>query len=69
MTNNITTTGQSPWLSIAEAADYMGIARGTLYNARSRGDGPHLRGRAGSRPRYHRDDLDAWIESDRKVRA
>lgn len=45
----------------ANAAEYVGLATGTLANLRCRGGGPPFRKIAG-RVRYDVSDLDLWIE-------
>lgn len=54
------------WLSTKEASAYLGLCDGTLRNARNRGvlagvTPPPYR-KFGRVCRYHRDDLDAWLE-------
>ncbi len=53
---------QSPFVSVAEAAAYLRLARRTLDNMRWIGGGPRYR-KHGGRVYYHRDDLKAWSES------
>ena len=49
----------SPWLTPPEAAEYLGVALGTLRNWTSARYVPHAkRGRV---VRYHRDALDDWL--------
>ena len=49
----------SPWLPPEEAADYLGIALGTLRNWTSARYVPFSR--RGRVVRYHRDALDRWL--------
>ncbi|WP_460796734.1 helix-turn-helix transcriptional regulator [Nocardioides pacificus] len=51
-------------MNITDAADYIGIAKSTLYTWRTRrpGFGPRAV-KAGGALRYRRSDLDAWIEA------
>jgi excisionase family DNA binding protein len=49
----------SPWLSPEEAADYLGIALGTLRNWTSARYVPFAK--RGRLVRYHRDALDRWL--------
>ncbi|MDN5894047.1 MAG: helix-turn-helix domain-containing protein [Nocardioides sp.] len=51
-------------MDIAQAAEYLGIAKSTLYTWRTRrpGFGPRAV-KAGGALRYRRSDLDAWIEA------
>lgn len=52
---------QSPWLKPAEAAEYLGIALGTLRNWTSARYIPHAK--RGRIVRYHRDRLDTWLSA------
>ena len=49
----------SPWMTPAQAAEYLGIALGTLRNWTSLRYVPF--GRKGRVVRYRRDLLDAWL--------
>jgi excisionase family DNA binding protein len=49
------------YLNTAEAADYLGISKGTLYNLMSAGNIPLVRIGA-RRIRFDRADLDRWME-------
>lgn len=51
-------------MGVAQAADYLGVAKSTLYTWRTRrpGFGPRAV-KAGGALRYRRSDLDAWIEA------
>lgn len=49
----------TPWLTPLEAADYLGVALGTLRNWTSARFVPFAR--RGRVVRYHRDQLDAWL--------
>lgn len=51
-------------MNIAQAADYIGLAKSTLYTWRTRrpGFGPRAV-KAGGALRYRRSDLDTWIEA------
>lgn len=54
------------WLSTKEASDYLGLCDGTLRNARNRGVlagvKPPAYRKLGRVCRYHREDLDAWLD-------
>lgn len=50
----------SPWLTTDQAADYLSVSTGTLYNWRSQGRGPRYN-TVGRIVRYHRDQLDAFL--------
>lgn len=53
---------QQEYLTPKQAAEYLGIAQQTVYNWRSRRDGPPAL-RLGPRYlRYKRSDLDAWMQ-------
>lgn len=54
------------WFSATEAAAYLGINRDSLYkHQRSRRIAPR-KGRAGA-PRYHRDDLNKFYETQKPM--
>jgi excisionase family DNA binding protein len=58
----------SPFMSLSEAAAYLGIAAQTVYAWRSKGVGPvgvKLRGRV----KYRQSDLDAWIAEQAEAEA
>jgi excisionase family DNA binding protein len=48
-----------PWLTAAEAAEYLRVAEGTLRNWTSMKYVPHVK--RGRLVRYHRDELDRWM--------
>lgn len=51
-----------PWMTAQEAADYVGLALGTVWNKARAGEMPSYR--VGKRSyRFRRSELDAWIES------
>lgn len=47
-------------LTIAEVAEYLGVARQTVYIWRHKGIGPRSH-RFGTTVRYRREDVDAWL--------
>lgn len=51
----------SPFLSVLEAAAYLGLGRQTLDNFRWAGGGPLYR-KHGGRVLYKREDLDKWSD-------
>lgn len=51
----------SPWLTPIEAAQYIGVALGTLRNWTSARFVPFAK--RGGTVRYHRDTLDTWLAS------
>jgi excisionase family DNA binding protein len=55
------TRAPSPWLRPEEAADYLGVALGTLRNWTSARYVPFAR--RGRVVRYHRETLDRWLAS------
>jgi len=52
-----------PWMDSKEVAAYTGLAVATIYSKTSRGEMPAHR--IGRLPRYHRDEIDAWIRGER----
>ena len=54
----------SPLLTSPEAADYLRIPLGTLYQLRSKGTGP-VGVPVGRYTHYFRVDLDAWLRARR----
>ena len=57
---------ESPYLSAAEAAEYLRLTRSTIDHYRCSGAGPKYR-KHGGRICYHIEDLDAWSASRRYV--
>ena len=51
-------------MSLEEAAEYLGIPKGTLYMKLSEGSIPATK--PGKRYCLYRDELDKWLESSRK---
>ena len=51
-------------MSVEEAAEYLGIPKGTLYMKLSEGSIPATK--PGKRYCLYRDELDKWLESSRK---
>ena len=49
------------WLSFEDIADDLGIAVQTLYNRRSRGEGPRAH-KIGNKLRVRRSDYNEWLE-------
>ncbi len=55
------TTAASPYMTYEEAARYCKVERTTVYRAMKAG---HLRASGpGSAIRFHRDELDRWMDS------
>ena len=61
----MTTSTESPYLTISEAAAYLRIAMPTLRSWRARGQGPPSL-LAGGRVLYDSAELDAWLRSERE---
>ena len=54
----------SPWFTPKDAAAYLSMSLRGLEDMRARGEGPKF-AKVGSRlVRYHRADLDAWLQSN-----
>lgn len=56
------------WISIPELAEHLGVPVRTIRSWRARGEGPTgvVFGRA---VRFHRKDVDAWIQQQRDAAA
>jgi predicted DNA-binding transcriptional regulator AlpA len=52
------------WASIDEAAEFIGMSRGFLFDHRTDGKGPKCQ-RRGRKIVYRRRDLERWIEQQR----
>lgn len=50
-------------MSIAETAQYLGVATQTLYRLRHEGKGP-LGTRVGGAVRYRKSQVDAWLDEN-----
>ena len=53
----------SPWLDLAGACAYLGFSRDRLYKLTAAGAIPCRKKRGGQGLLFHREELDAWIES------
>ena len=62
--NNAKTVDTHVPMSVDEAAEYLGIPKGTLYMKLSEGTIPATK--PGKRYCLYRDELDKWLESSRK---
>jgi predicted DNA-binding transcriptional regulator AlpA len=60
-------SADSPLLSNNEAAAYLGLSNRTLPGLRRRGGGPPYIKLGGRRVGYLKHDLDAWLESRRRL--
>lgn len=49
----------SPWLTVADAATYLGCPTSRVYALKAARQIPHHK--EGSRLLFHRDELDAWV--------
>lgn len=54
------TSKKSGYLTVREAADYLGISEASLNGWRTRGDGPKF-AKIGRMVRYRAEDLDAYV--------
>jgi excisionase family DNA binding protein len=59
-TSEKVSTRRGPFLSLPEAADYLGLNVQTMYQWRSKGIGP-AGVLIGNRVKYRQETLDAWI--------
>lgn len=62
--NNVKAVDTHVPMSVDEAAEYLGIPKGTLYMKLSDGSIPSTK--PGKRYCLYRDELDKWLESSRK---
>ena len=62
--NNVQAVDTHVPMSVDEAAEYLGIPKGTLYMKLSEGSIPATK--PGKRYCLYRDELDKWLESSRK---
>lgn len=53
----------SPWLTVREAAAYLGCSRHTLYRHTAAKAIPFRKRRDGQGLLFHRDELDGWVEA------
>lgn len=56
---------ENPFLTVAEAAQYLRLKKRTLDNMRWMGTGPKFR-KHGGRIFYHIDDLTEWSKNSRR---
>lgn len=52
-------------LTVAELAEYLGLAQGTIYNKVCRGEIPHVK--LGRAVRFRRSEIDRWIDAQSRV--
>jgi excisionase family DNA binding protein len=53
----------SPWLTVDQACAYLGFSRDSLYKLTAARAIPFRKKQGGQGLRFHRDELDAWMES------
>jgi excisionase family DNA binding protein len=53
----------SPWLDLEGACAYLGFSRDRLYKLTAAGAIPARKKRDGQGLLFHRDELDAWLET------
>jgi len=53
----------SPWLDVVGACAYLGFSRDRLYKLSAAGAIPCRKKRGGQGLLFHREELDAWVES------
>jgi predicted DNA-binding transcriptional regulator AlpA len=56
---------ETPFLTVAEAAEYLRLKKRTLDNMRWMGTGPKFR-KHGGRIFYHKDELIEWSKNSRR---
>ena len=54
---------RSPWLDFEAARAYLGFSRDTLYKLTAAGAIPCRKKAGGQGLRFHRDELDTWMEA------
>ena len=52
----------SPWLDVPGACAYLGLRRNALYKLTAAGAIPVRKKAGGQGLRFHREELDAWVE-------
>lgn len=60
----MTTNEEQRYLTTAEAAEYLGLAKRTLDGYRLRGGGPKFYKRGRNIIRYRASDLDDWLREE-----
>ena len=53
----------SPWLTVDQACIYLGFSRDTLYKLTAAKAIPFRKKQSGQGLRFHRDELNAWMET------
>jgi excisionase family DNA binding protein len=53
----------SPWLTVDQTCAYLGFSRDTLYKLTAARAIPFRKKQGGQGLRFHRDELDAWMEA------
>lgn len=60
----LSVNGPSPWLTTRDAATYLSMSYRALEDMRARGEGPKYARVSTRLVRYHRADLDAWLQTN-----
>jgi excisionase family DNA binding protein len=55
---------ESPWMTVRQAAAYLGCSRHTIYRHTAAKAIPHRKRRDGQGLLFRRDELDRWIEAE-----
>jgi excisionase family DNA binding protein len=55
---------ESPWMTVRQAAAYLGCSRHTIYRHTAAKSIPHRTRRDGHGLLFRRDELDRWIEAE-----
>jgi excisionase family DNA binding protein len=58
-----TEPAESPWLTVDQACAYTGLSKDAIYKLTAVGGIPTHKKRGGQGLRFHRDELDAWMET------
>src|SRR3954469_21694617 len=60
---NVERQQQSPWLTVDQACSHLGFSRDTLYKLTAARAIPFRKKHRGQGLRFHRDELDAWMQT------
>lgn len=63
LAEQVSASPASPWLTLPAAAAYLGCSRERLYKLTAARAIPFRRRQGGQGLLFHRDELDAWIET------
>lgn len=53
----------SPWLTLQQACDYLGLSKDSLYKLTAARAIPFRKKQGGQGLRFHRDELDQWMQT------